>query len=161
MKERIRESPMGEKPQEELELSSLEEQLAKTREQLLVYATDLARTFAADQRKKRELEEEHKRLTALYEVSRTLNSVLDLEGVLSLAMDVVLEVTGAERAGLDEHLDLRAPLLRGDGGAGDAGECELEQHDSASSAILLWESLAVPARVGASRWGDRPGYQQI
>ena len=97
MKERIRELPMGEKPQEELELSSLEEQLAKTRKQLLIYATDLARTFAADRRKKRELEEEHKRLTALYEVSRTLNSVLDLEGVLSLAMDAVLEVTGAER----------------------------------------------------------------
>ena len=97
MKERIRESSMDEKLQGELELLYLEEQLAKTREQLLIYACDLSRTFAADRRKKRELEEEHKRLTALYEVSRTLNSVLDLDGVLNLAMDAVMEVTGAER----------------------------------------------------------------
>ena len=97
MKETIRESLMDRKPQEGSELLSLEEQLAKTREQLLIYASDLAKTFAADRRKAKELEEEHKRLTALYEVSRTLNSVLDLEGVLNLAMDAVMEVTGAER----------------------------------------------------------------
>jgi len=85
-------------PQEELELSDLlEEKLAKSREQLLIYAADLAKSFAADRRKTKELEAKHKRLTALYEVSRTLNSVLDLEGVLSLAMDAVMGVTGAER----------------------------------------------------------------
>ena len=75
----------------------LEEQLARTREQLLIYASDLARSFAAGRRKTRELEEKHKRLTVLYEISRTLTSVLDLEGVLSLAMDTVIGVTGAER----------------------------------------------------------------
>ena len=88
---------MDREPQEDSELSSLEEQLAKTREQLMIYATDLAKSFASDRRKTKELEEKHKRLTALYEVSRTLTSVLDLEGVLSLAMDAVMEVTGAER----------------------------------------------------------------
>jgi adenylate cyclase len=88
---------MGERSEEELELSRLEEQLAKTREQLLIYATDLAKSFAADRRKTKELEEKHKRLTALYEVSRTLTSVLDLEGVLNLAMDAIMEVTEAER----------------------------------------------------------------
>ncbi|HID64684.1 MAG TPA: GAF domain-containing sensor histidine kinase, partial [Anaerolineae bacterium] len=93
----LRESPVDGKLQEELELSYLEEQLAKSREQLLIYAADLAKSFAADRRKTKELEEKHKRLTALYEVSRTLNSVLDLEGVLNLAMDAVMGVTGAER----------------------------------------------------------------
>ena len=88
---------MDGKPQEKSELSSLEEQLAKTREQLLIYASDLAKSFAAGRRKTKELEEKHRRLTALYEVSRTLNSVLDLEEVLNLAMNAVMEVTGAER----------------------------------------------------------------
>ena len=97
MEKQIKESLMDGTPQEELELLLLEEQLAKSREQLLIYAADLAKSFAADRRKTKELEEKHKRLTALYEVSRTLNSVLDLEGVLNLAMDAVMEVTGAER----------------------------------------------------------------
>jgi len=88
---------MDVKPQEELELLYLEEQLANSREQLLIYAADLAKSFAAGRRKTKELGEKHKRLTALYEVSRTLNSVLDLEGVLNLAMDAVMEVTGAKR----------------------------------------------------------------
>ncbi len=89
---------MDEKSQEEEEeLSFLEEQLAKTREQLLIYAADLAKSFAAGRRKTKELEEKHKRLTALYEVSRTLSSVLELERVLNLAMDAVMEVTEAER----------------------------------------------------------------
>jgi len=94
---RIKEPLMDWKPQEELELSYLEKQLARTREQLLLYASDLSRTFAANRRKRKELEEEQKRLTALYEVSRALNSVLDLERVLHLAMDAVMGVTGAER----------------------------------------------------------------
>jgi adenylate cyclase len=97
MKEWIRESPTDGKLQEELALSLLEEQLAKSREQLLIYAADLAKSFAAGRRKTKELEEKHRRLTALYEVSRSLNSVLDLEGVLNLAMDAVIGVTGAER----------------------------------------------------------------
>jgi adenylate cyclase len=97
MKERIEESPPGGEPQEELEPSYLEEQLAKSRGQLLIYAADLAKSFAAGQRKTKELEEKHRRLTALYEVSRALNSVLDLERVLNLAMDAVMGVTGAER----------------------------------------------------------------
>jgi adenylate cyclase len=97
MKERNRESPTDGKLQEELALSLLEEQLAKSREQLLIYAADLAKSFAAGRTKTKELEEKHRRLTALYEVSRSLNSVLDLEGVLNLAMDAVIGVTGAER----------------------------------------------------------------
>lgn len=87
---------MDKEPQERSD-PSLEEQLARTREQLLIYASDLAKTFAAGRRKTKELEEKHKRLTVLYEISRTLTSVLDLEGVLSLAMDAVMGVTGAER----------------------------------------------------------------
>jgi GAF domain-containing protein len=96
-KEHSRESPTDGKPQEESALLYLEEQLVKSREQLLLYAADLAKSFAADRQKTKELEEKHKRLTALYEVSRTLNSMLDLERVLNLAMDAVMGVTGAER----------------------------------------------------------------
>jgi PAS domain S-box-containing protein len=95
-KQRSRELLVDGELQEELELY-LEEQLVKSREQLLIYAADLAKAFAADRKKTKELEEKHKRLTALYEVSRTLNSMLDLERVLNLAMDAVMGVTGAER----------------------------------------------------------------
>ena len=92
-----RESPMDGKPQEESELSSLEEQLAKSREQLLIYAADLAKSFAAGRKKTKQQEKEYKRLIALYEVSRTLTSMLDLEEVLNLAVDAVMEMMGAER----------------------------------------------------------------
>jgi class 3 adenylate cyclase len=88
---------MDGKPQEESELSSLEEQLAKSREQLLIYAADLAKSFAAGRKKTKELEEKYKRLIALYEVSSTLTSMLDLEEVLNLAMDGVMEMMGTER----------------------------------------------------------------
>ncbi|MFB0535514.1 MAG: GAF domain-containing protein [Anaerolineae bacterium] len=88
---------MDGKPQEESELSSLEEQLAKSREQLLIYAADLAKSFAAGRKKTKELEEKYKRLIALYEVSSTLTSMLDLEEVLNLAMGGVMEMMGTER----------------------------------------------------------------
>ena len=40
---------------------------------------------------------EHAQLTALYDVSQVINSTLDLEQVLDLAMDQIIEVTSAER----------------------------------------------------------------
>ena len=89
---------MGTKPQDsELSPSELEEQLAESREQLLIYAADLAKSFAAGRKAAKALEEKNKRLTAFYEFSRTLNSVLDLEEVLNLAMLAVMGLTGAER----------------------------------------------------------------
>jgi adenylate cyclase len=51
---------------------------------------------------------EHAQLTALYDVSQVINSTLDLEQVLDLAMDQVIEVTKAERGFL--------MLLEGDRG---------------------------------------------
>ena len=39
----------------------------------------------------------HGQLTALYDVSQVINSTLDLDQVLNLAMDQVIEVTRAER----------------------------------------------------------------
>jgi adenylate cyclase len=40
---------------------------------------------------------EHENLTALYNVSQIVNSTLDLSGVLNLTMDLIIQVTGAER----------------------------------------------------------------
>lgn len=40
---------------------------------------------------------EHENLTALYNVSQIVNSTLDLSEVLNLTMDLIIQVTGAER----------------------------------------------------------------
>ncbi len=40
---------------------------------------------------------EHEQLSALYEVSRVINSTLDLEEVLKQVMDTIIKLTGAER----------------------------------------------------------------
>jgi adenylate cyclase len=53
-------------------------------------------------------QKEHAQLAALYDVSQVVNSTLDLEQVLDLAMDQVIEVTKAERGFL--------MLLEGDHG---------------------------------------------
>jgi len=42
-------------------------------------------------------EKEHGQLTALYEVSKVVNSTLDLSEVLNIVMDTIISLTGAER----------------------------------------------------------------
>jgi adenylate cyclase len=59
---------------------------------------------------------EHAQLAALYDVSQVINSTLDLEQVLDLAMDQVIEVTKAERGFLmlleGDHGDLAFKVAR-------------------------------------------------
>ena len=59
---------------------------------------------------------EHEQLSALYEVSRVINSTLDLEEVLKQVMDTIIELTGAERGFLmlidDETGELEFKVAR-------------------------------------------------
>jgi PAS domain S-box-containing protein len=59
---------------------------------------------------------EHEQLSALYEVTRLINSTLDLEEVLKRVMDTIIELTGAERGFLmlidDETGELEFKVAR-------------------------------------------------
>jgi signal transduction histidine kinase len=91
--ERLRSQPLPEEVQEvsELALESLDE---------------FSHTLQASR--------EQSRLAALYQVSQSMGTSLDLEEVLNQVMDAVIELTGAERGFLmlldadTGHLDLRA-----------------------------------------------------
>jgi PAS domain S-box-containing protein len=65
-------------------------QLGQLVPQLDASLTDLGQELAAQLK-------EHENLTALYNVSQIVNSTLDLSEVLNLTMDLIIQVTGAER----------------------------------------------------------------
>jgi PAS domain S-box-containing protein len=73
-----------------LVISNIIQQLAKLLPQLDASLKDLGQEITFQLR-------EHENLTALYNVSQIVNSTLDLTHVLNLTMDLIVQVTGAER----------------------------------------------------------------
>jgi len=73
-----------------LAVASIIHQLGQLLPQLDASLRDLDQGLATQLR-------EHENLTALYNVSQIVNSTLDLSEVLTLAMDLIIQVTGAER----------------------------------------------------------------
>jgi PAS domain S-box-containing protein len=73
-----------------LAVASIIEQLGQLLPQLDASLRDLDQGLAIHLR-------EHENLTALYNVSQIVNSTLDLSEVLNLTMDLIIQVTGAER----------------------------------------------------------------
>jgi PAS domain S-box-containing protein len=73
-----------------LAVASIIHQLGQLLPQIDASLKDLDRGLATQLR-------EHENLTALYNVSQIVNSTLDLSGVLNLTMDLIIQVTGAER----------------------------------------------------------------
>jgi len=71
-------------------VASITQQLGQLLPQLDASLMDLDRGLATQLR-------EHENLTALYNVSQIVNSTLDLSEVLNLTMDLIIQVTGAER----------------------------------------------------------------
>ena len=73
-----------------LAVASIIHQLGQLLPQLDASLKDLDQGLATQLR-------EHENLTALYNVSQIVNSTLDLSEVLNLTMDLIIQVTGAER----------------------------------------------------------------
>jgi PAS domain S-box-containing protein len=73
-----------------LAVASIIEQLGQLLPQLDASLRDLDQGLATHLR-------EHENLTALYNVSQIVNSTLDLSEVLNLTIDLIIQVTGAER----------------------------------------------------------------
>jgi adenylate cyclase len=73
-----------------LAVASIIEQLGQLLPQLDASLRDLDQGLAIHLR-------EHENLTALYNVSQIVNSTLDLSEVLNLTIDLIIQVTGAER----------------------------------------------------------------
>ncbi len=73
-----------------LAVASIIQQLGQLLPQLDASLKDLDQELATQLR-------EHENLTALYNVSQIVNSTLDLSEVLNLTMDLIIQVTGAER----------------------------------------------------------------
>jgi adenylate cyclase len=73
-----------------LAVASIIHQLGQLLPQLDASLMDLDQGLATQLR-------EHENLTALYNVSQIVNSTLDLSVVLNLTMDLIIQVTGAER----------------------------------------------------------------
>ena len=73
-----------------LAVVSIIQQLGQLLPQIDASLRDLDRGLATQLR-------EHENLTALYNVSQIVNSTLDLSEVLNLTMDLIIQVTGAER----------------------------------------------------------------
>jgi adenylate cyclase len=73
-----------------LAVASIIQQLGQLLPQLDASLKDLDQELASQLR-------EHENLTALYNVSQIVNSTLDLSEVLNLTMDLIIQVTGAER----------------------------------------------------------------
>jgi len=73
-----------------LAVASIIHQLGQLLPQLDASLRDLDQGLATQLR-------EHENLTALYNVSQIVNSTLDLSEVLNLTMDLIIQVTGAER----------------------------------------------------------------
>jgi adenylate cyclase len=84
-----------------LAVANIVGQLGQLLPQLDASLKDLSQELAAQLK-------EHENLTALYNVSQIVNSTLDLSEVLNLTMDLIIQVTGAERGFLmlmDEETD--------------------------------------------------------
>jgi len=73
------------------------EALAEAASRLAALAQRLQRTSASLQEEVLRQSREHERFTALYDISRVLNSTLDLDELLDLVMDIVIRTTRAER----------------------------------------------------------------
>jgi adenylate cyclase len=73
-----------------LAISNIIKQLSQLLPQLDASLKDLGQELTSQLR-------EHENLTALYNVSQIVNSSLDLTHVLNLTMDLIIQVTGAER----------------------------------------------------------------
>jgi adenylate cyclase len=73
-----------------LAVANIVGQLGQLLPQLDASLKDLSQELAAQLK-------EHENLTALYNVSQIVNSTLDLSEVLNLTMDLIIQVTGAER----------------------------------------------------------------
>jgi adenylate cyclase len=71
-------------------ISNIIQQLGRLLPQLDASLKDLGQELTSQLR-------EHENLTALYNVSQIVNSTLDLTHVLNLTMDLIIQVTGAER----------------------------------------------------------------
>jgi PAS domain S-box-containing protein len=71
-------------------VSDITQQLGRLLPQLDASLKDLSQEIITQLR-------EHENLTALYNVSQIVNSTLDLSHVLNLTMDLIIQVTGAER----------------------------------------------------------------
>lgn len=71
-------------------VSDITQQLGRLLPQLDASLKDLSQEITTQLR-------EHENLTALYNVSQIVNSTLDLSHVLNLTMDLIIQVTGAER----------------------------------------------------------------
>ena len=71
-------------------VSDITQQLGRLLPQLDASLKDLGQEIITQLR-------EHENLTALYNVSQIVNSTLDLSHVLNLTMDLIIQVTGAER----------------------------------------------------------------
>lgn len=71
-------------------VSNIIQQLGQLLPQLDASLKDLSQGLTSQLR-------EHENLTALYNVSQIVNSTLDLSEVLNLTMDLIIQVTGAER----------------------------------------------------------------
>ncbi|MBC7223754.1 MAG: GAF domain-containing protein [Anaerolineae bacterium] len=71
--------------------------LGEAASQLTDLAQDLQRASLELQEEFLRQSREHERFTALYDISRVLNSTLDLDELLELVMDIVIRTTRAER----------------------------------------------------------------
>lgn len=79
------------------ELASNVEALGETSLRLTALAQRLRKASADLQEEALRQSREHERFTALYDISRVLNSTLDLGELLELVMDIVIRTTRAER----------------------------------------------------------------
>ncbi|MGC8839014.1 MAG: GAF domain-containing protein, partial [Anaerolineae bacterium] len=73
------------------------EALEETASRLTALAQRLQRASDELQEEVLRQSREHERFTALYDISRVLNSTLDLDELLDLVMDIVIRTTRAER----------------------------------------------------------------
>jgi PAS domain S-box-containing protein len=71
-------------------VTTITQQIGRLLPQLDASLTDLSQELTTQLK-------EHENLTALYNVSQIVNSTLDLSEVLNLTMDLIVQVTGAER----------------------------------------------------------------